>query len=93
MADPLIVEVVELSESVWTGEARQVIVRTTAGEMGILSGHASVAGVLEAGRVIIDPVDGQRIEGRVDGGVVSVDSNRVTIVADHYREGAAAPSD
>lgn len=92
MSDPLIVEVVELAESVWTGEARQVIVRTTSGEMGILSGHVPVAGVLEAGRVIIDPVDGQRIEGRVDGGIISVDSNRVTIVADHYSQGAEAPA-
>lgn len=84
MAAPLIVEIVELSESVWNGEARQVIVRTTDGDLGILSGHVATAGVLVPGRVVIDPVDGQRIEGHIDGGFVSVDGNRVTIVADHY---------
>ncbi|NHU84561.1 F0F1 ATP synthase subunit epsilon [Kocuria sp. JC486] len=84
MAAPLIVEIVELSEPVWHGEARQVIVRTTDGDLGILSGHVATAGVLVPGRVVIDPVDGQRIEGQIDGGFVSVDGNRVTIVADHY---------
>ena len=90
MADPLIVEVVEVDQSVWNGEARQVIVNTMEGEIGILAGHVPVAGVLQEGRVVIDPIDGNRVEGRVDGGIVSVDSNRVTIVADHFSEGAAA---
>lgn len=89
MADPLIVEVVEIDQSVWSGEARQVIVNTTEGEIGILAGHVPVAGVLQEGRVIIDPTDGTRVEGRVDGGIVTVDSNRVTIVADHFSQGAA----
>ena len=90
MADPLIVEVVEVDQSVWNGEARQVIVNTTEGEIGILAGHVPVAGVLQEGRVTIDPTSGSRVEGRVDGGIVTVDSNRVTIVADHFSEGAAA---
>lgn len=90
MADPLIVEVVEVDQSVWSGQARQVIVNTMEGEIGILAGHVPVAGVLQEGRVVIDPIDGNRVEGRVDGGIVSVDSNRVTIVADHFSEGAAA---
>ncbi|KAA9395660.1 F0F1 ATP synthase subunit epsilon [Kocuria coralli] len=84
MADPLIVEIVELAKPLWDGEATQVIVRTTDGDLGILSGHVATAGVLVPGRVVIDPVNGERIEGRVDGGFVSVDGNRVTIVADHY---------
>lgn len=90
MADPLIVEIVELAEPVWNGEARQVIVRTTDGDLGILSGHVATAGVLVPGRVVIDPVDGQRIDGKIDGGFVSVDGNRVTIVADHYEGPEAA---
>ncbi|MCT1602486.1 F0F1 ATP synthase subunit epsilon [Kocuria sp. p3-SID1433] len=90
MADPLIVEVVEVDQSVWSGQARQVIVNTMEGEIGILAGHVPVAGVLQEGRVVIDPIDNNRVEGRVDGGIVSVDSNRVTIVADHFSEGAAA---
>lgn len=44
MADPLIVEVVEVDQSVWNGEARQVIVNTMEGEIGILAGHVPVAG-------------------------------------------------
>ncbi|MDO4254242.1 MAG: F0F1 ATP synthase subunit epsilon [Kocuria sp.] len=84
MAAPLIVEIVELSDMVWNGQARQVIVRTSDGDLGILSGHVATAGVLVPGRVVVDPVDGQRIEGTVDGGFVSVDGNRVTIVADRF---------
>lgn len=90
MADPLIVEIVELSDVVWNGQARQVIVRTTDGDLGILSGHVATAGVLVPGRIAIDPLDGQRIEGRIDGGFVSVDGNRVTIVADRFEASDAA---
>ena len=87
---PLSVSIVSATQEVWSGDASQIIAKTVEGEIGILAGHVPVAGVLQEGRVIIDPTSGSRVEGRVDGGIVTVDNNRVTIVADHFREGAAA---
>ena len=79
----MIVEVVALDRSVWTGTARMVRVRTTEGDIGILPGHEAVAGILRPGEFAVDPLDGARLEGRIDAGFVFMDSNRVTIVADN----------
>ena len=41
-----------------------------------------MAGLLKPGEFAIDRVEGDRLTGRIDSGLVSVDQNRVTIVAD-----------
>ena len=81
MAD-LIVEIVALDRKIWAGAARLVRVRTTEGDIGIMPGHESMAGLLKPGEFAIDRVDGDRLGGRIDSGLVSVDDNRVTVVAD-----------
>ena len=78
----LIVEIVALDRKIWTGTARLVRVRTTEGDIGIMPGHESMAGLLKPGEFAIDRVEGDRLTGRIDSGLVSVDQNRVTIVAD-----------
>ncbi|KUG55440.1 MULTISPECIES: F0F1 ATP synthase subunit epsilon [Kocuria] len=87
----MIVEIVSLEESVWTGTARMVRVRTSEGDIGILPGHEAVAGILKPGDFAVDPADGARVEGTIDAGFVFVDHDRVTIVADNVElSGAAA---
>ncbi|MCJ8506237.1 F0F1 ATP synthase subunit epsilon [Kocuria flava] len=87
----MIVEVVSLDRSIWAGAARMVRVRTSEGDIGILPGHEAVAGLLKPGAFAVDPVDGERLEGTIDAGFVTVDNDRVTIVADSVEfEGAAA---
>ncbi|MBS6031457.1 MAG: F0F1 ATP synthase subunit epsilon [Kocuria sp.] len=78
----LIVEIVALDRKIWNGTARLVRVRTTEGEIGIMPGHESMAGLLTAGEFAIDRVEGDRLRGTIDSGFVSVDNNRVTVVAD-----------
>lgn len=78
----LIVEIVALDRMVWNGTARLVRVRTTEGDIGIMPGHESMAGLLKPGEFAIDRVDGGRMRGTIDAGFVSVDNNRVTVVAD-----------
>ncbi|CAL8898514.1 hypothetical protein KVA01_15670 [Kocuria varians] len=78
----LIVEIVALDRKIWTGTARLVRVRTTEGDIGIMPGHESMAGLLTAGEFVIDRLDGDRLRGRIDSGFISVDANRVTVVAD-----------
>lgn len=77
------VEVVAADHHVWAGAAKMVKARTSDGEIGILPGHSPLLAVLAAGQLAIEPVSGSRIEVAVDGGFVSVDGDRVVIVADN----------
>lgn len=79
---PLQVELVSADSRVWSGEASMVVVRTVDGDMGVLPGHAPVLAVLAPGEVRISPVDGSPVVAAVDGGFLSVEHNRVTVVSD-----------
>ena len=60
------VSIVSAAHEVWSGAARQIIARTTEGEIGILAGHEPFLAVLAA---------------RADDGFISVEHDRVTIVS------------
>ena len=77
------VELVATDRKVWEGEASMVVARTVDGELGILPGHTPLLGVLVEGEVSIDSLEGERSTVMVDGGFLSVDSDVVTIVAEH----------
>ena len=82
MADPLSVELVAADRTVWSGEAVMVIARTSDGEMGVLSGHAPVLGVLVEGAVQIRQTDEQVVVAAVHGGFLSIADNVVAILAE-----------
>ena len=77
------VEMVAADRKVWEGEAKFVRARSISGELGILPGHTPLLGLLVEGEVAIESVDGERSTVMVDGGFISVDSDVVTIVAEH----------
>ena len=78
----LYVELVAADRKVWEGEAKQVSVRTVEGEMGILPGHTPLLGILVSGDVRIESMAGQTHTATIDSGFLSVDHDRVTIVAE-----------
>ena len=77
------VEMVAADRKVWEGEAKFVRARSISGELGILPGHAPLLGILVEGEVAIESLEGGRSTVMVDGGFLSVDSDVVTIVAEH----------
>ncbi len=77
------VEMVAADRKVWEGEAKFVRARSISGALGILPGHAPLLGVLVEGEVAIESLEGERRTVTVDGGFLSVDSDVVTIVAEH----------
>ncbi len=83
----LTVELVAADRKVWSGDATRVVARTTDGEIGILPGHAPLLGVLVEGEVRIAG-EGEQVTAHVDGGFLSVDHDRVTIVAERAEVGA-----
>lgn len=76
------VELVAADRKVWEGESAMVIARTVDGELGILPGHTPLLGVLVQGDVRIKGADGATHTATVDSGFLSVDRDRVIIVAE-----------
>lgn len=75
------VELVAADRRVWEGEATQVSARSIDGDLGILPGHTPILCVLAEGEVRIN-TGGSWRSATVDGGFLSVDHDRVTIVAE-----------
>ena len=77
------VELVSVEREVWSGEADQVIARTTEGEVGILPGHAPMLGQLaDGGTVRIQQAGGAEVRAAVHGGFLSVTEQGLTVLAE-----------
>ena len=61
------------------GNAEELVVRTIAGDIGILAGHINTVAPLGMGRATVI-VDGQKRHGACIGGMVSVVNGDVTLV-------------
>ena len=77
----LSVSVVSADQEVWSGVAKQIIARTTEGEIGILPGHEPVLAILARGEVRVTTIEGNVITAQADDGFLSVENNTVTVVA------------
>lgn len=75
------VSVVAADHEVWSGEASQIIARTTEGEIGILAGHEPILAILASGEVRVTGTDGRVLTATAEDGFLSVDNDVVTIVA------------
>jgi F-type H+-transporting ATPase subunit epsilon len=70
----------------WSGEARTVIAKTTEGDIGVLTGHSPVFGVLAEGSLVeILNDDAEPVRAAVSGGFLSVADDRVSILAAEAR--------
>ena len=78
----LTVSLVAPDREIWSGEATFVAAKTTEGEIGILVGHEPMLALIADGAVVrVDTADNQKVVAAVHGGFLSVDSNKVTILA------------
>ena len=75
------VTVVSATAEVWSGEASMLVAKTTEGEIGILPGHEPMLAILAAGEVRITTEGGEKITAKAEDGFLSVDNNRVNVVA------------
>jgi F-type H+-transporting ATPase subunit epsilon len=79
---PLQVELVSADRKVWSGEATFVVARTVDGDLGVMPGHAPVLAVLAQGEIKIISSSGESVLATVDGGFLSVEHDRITVVSD-----------
>ncbi|MDC4232860.1 F0F1 ATP synthase subunit epsilon [Actinomyces sp. B33] len=77
------VEVVSHEGRLWHGAAASVQVPAVDGQLGILPGRQPLLAMLGSGSVVVLTDGGRPTRVDVDGGIVSVDSDFVTVVADH----------
>ena len=76
-------QLVSVERALWTGTATSVTAQTTEGEIGVLPGHEPLLGQLvENGVVTIRTNDGEKLVADVQGGFLSVSSDKITILAD-----------
>ena len=81
------VELLMPDRSLWSGEAGLVIAKTIDGDIGIMSGHSPVFGILSPGSVVRirevpgDENAGDVVRAAVRDGFLSVTNNRVSILA------------
>ena len=64
---------------IFDGQAEELIVRTSTGDMGILAGHINCVVSLGMGRATV-VIDGKKRYGACIGGMVSVVNGAVTLV-------------
>jgi len=85
------VSLVVPDRELWSGFASTVIAKTTEGDIGVLTGHSPVFGVLAEGS-LVEILHGDSEHGpvraAVSGGFLSVEDDRVSILAAQAQLGA-----
>ena len=84
------VELVAPDGEIWSGRARMVIAKTLDGDLGIMTGHSPVLGILAEGSLvrILDPEGreeaagaGEEVLAAVSSGFLAVADDRVSILS------------
>jgi F-type H+-transporting ATPase subunit epsilon len=82
------VELVVPDGEIWAGPARMVIAKTLDGDIGVLTGHAPVLGILAEGSVVRirpDEDGAEEISAAVSSGFFSIADDRVAVLARQAR--------
>ncbi len=83
------VELVAPDGEIWSGRARMVIAKTLDGDLGVMTGHSPVLGILAEGSLvrILDPEAGEEaaagedVLAAVSSGFLAVADDRVSILS------------
>ena len=75
------VELVVPDRELWAGEARTVVAKTMEGDIGVLTGHSPVFGILTEGSLVEIFTEDSSVKAAVSGGFLSVADDQVSILA------------
>lgn len=76
----MIVSILSPKGELYSGEAISVIVPATNGSLGILDNHAPLISSLASGKLEIETTQGQKSYFKVNGGVLEVENNSVSLL-------------
>lgn len=82
----LTVRVISPDKTVWDSEAEEVILPSTTGQLGILSGHAPLLTALDAGVMRVRPGK-EWIAIALMGGFAEIENNEITILVNGAEKG------
>lgn len=74
--------IASVAQTFFDGEAVSVIVPGVLGEMQILANHAAIISNLQAGRVIIEKVGGEKEVMIIQGGILEHSNNHTTLLVE-----------
>jgi F-type H+-transporting ATPase subunit epsilon len=91
------VELVVPDGEIWAGAAERVIAKTLDGDIGVLTGHAPVLGILAEGSIVRILPEGEAaadgwLTAAVQGGFLSVADDRISILAHRAQLGSQVDS-
>ena len=87
------VSLVVPDRELWSGTASIVIAKTTEGDIGVLTGHSPVFGVLAEGSLVEIVNDETRVRAAVSGGFLSVADDEVSVLAAQAQLGPEVNAD
>ena len=76
-------EIVTPDQKVFEGEARHVQLPGKDGLFGILDNHSPIVATLKKGRIKVEAIDGDIQHFEIGGGVVEMNNNKVTVLAEN----------
>ena len=76
------VDVVSAEKSLYSGQAKFVVLPGESGELGILPGHTPLITRIKPGAVRIEAEDGSEEFVFVAGGILEVQPNHITVLSD-----------
>ncbi len=82
MADKIRVDVVSAEAAIYSGNAQMVFISGSQGELGIAAQHTPLLTTIKPGQVRIERADGIEEVFYISGGMLEVQPNVVTILAD-----------
>ncbi len=89
MTKTIHIEVVSSEKELFSGDVALVVVPGEAGELGILPGHAPLLARIKPGVLKVVPPEGGEEFIYVSGGVLEVQPEKVTVLADVAERGEA----
>ncbi|MCH7234183.1 F0F1 ATP synthase subunit epsilon [Xylella fastidiosa subsp. multiplex] len=75
-------DIVSAEQEIFHGEATFVVATGELGELGIAPKHAPLITRLKPGKVVITTVNGEQLDFAISGGILEVQPQVVTILAD-----------
>lgn len=73
-------QIITPDKTLFDGQAAQLTVRTTEGDVGILAGHTRYAAILKTGALHIRLENGEVRTAAVSGGAVKVSNEKTTVI-------------
>ncbi|SDV46968.1 ATP synthase F1 subunit epsilon [Chitinasiproducens palmae] len=86
-------EIVSVDEMLHAGAVHFAVLPGEAGALGVLPGHEPLVTRLRAGMIRFQPVEGGEQALFVAGGVLDIERDRVTVLADHAMRDAASDAE